>query len=220
MFKLAPELKSIAVPIDRVAAVIEGLGTPSVAIPGFDAEPTRSCVVGVRNLDSSFSLLIHLFQPESERAAIYMSDPRSFPLAHFSSYASEAVQFIESMGFLVDDLNFGKLSPDKRSEIVKRLPAFHEAKPPPRKVASFDELEDLGDEGVQLQQLEELEPLAPVQSGEVALPQATVESSGMLALSKADLAEVADAFSSGFVQDARPLTPEQRRALLQLLSAF
>jgi len=220
MFRLAPELRAVAVPIERIASIIEGLNSPSVVIPGFDAEPTRCCVVGVRNLDNSFSMLIHLFQPESQRVAIYVGEPRSFPFGHFSSIQSEALQFVESMGFMVDDLNFIHLPPEKQKEVVGRLPAFHEAKTPPRKTARFDELEEIGDEGMQLDELEELEPLAPVRSGEVSLPLATVESSGMLALSRADLEEVAGAFASGFAPAATPMTPEQRRALLQLLSAF
>ncbi|MBN2359710.1 MAG: hypothetical protein JXR83_09660 [Deltaproteobacteria bacterium] len=230
MFKLAPELRSVAAPVDRIVSVIEGLNTPNVVIPGYDSEPTRCCVVGVRNPEGTFDILIHLFQPESQHLAIYASEPRAVPLAHFAMIEAEAVQFVESMGFMVDNLNFRKLPPEKQAEIMARLPVFHEVRrTPPGQVVGMADLEDLGDEGGALHELEELEPLEPVRTDDVNLPLATVESSGMLALSKADLEEVADAFASGFDAARAPsarepagpeLTREQRRALLRLVSAF
>jgi len=38
----------------------------------------------------------------------------------------EALQFVESMGFMVDNLNFRNLTVDQRDELMQHLPLFHD----------------------------------------------------------------------------------------------
>ncbi|MFH1810940.1 MAG: hypothetical protein ABIJ09_19520 [Pseudomonadota bacterium] len=174
MFVPAPELRRVAAPAERLVAVIESINAPNVVIPGSDAEPTQAMIVGVRNPDASFSVLIYLFQTQSLHPAIYVGEPRSVPLAQYPEVEAEAIQFVESMGFMIDNVNFRRLGPAQQAAVLERLPCFHDdpgawarARNKGSEVpAALDGLEGLEDPAplAMLEPLDELEDLPMIQA--------------------------------------------------------
>lgn len=222
MFTPAPELRRVHASADRVVAIIESINTPNVVIPGCDAEPTQAFIVGVRNPDATFSVMIYLYQTQSFRPAIYVSSPRAVPLAQYPEVEAEAIGFVESMGFMVDNLNFRRLTPVQQADVMERLPVFQEdpgararaaldaegsGKPVPATLEGLDGLDD----AAPLQELQPLDELDDLDSLPVVGAQLRGGPLGALD------AAVDNALGMG---SAPTLSDEDRARLSRLLGAF
>lgn len=139
MFVQLPGQKSLGIRPDQVVAVIESINTPNIAIPGMSTEPVAAYIVGIRLLSGNFTVAIYLHLLHSNTACIYAADPLEVPLEGYSDLEAEAIQFTESMGFMLDNLNFRAQPPEQIARLIETLPLFHET-PPPRQVAEMGEL--------------------------------------------------------------------------------
>jgi hypothetical protein len=78
----------------------------------------------VRNGNGSFSIYVGLFLPKSGENVVYVHDRRQLTVDEYGEVEVEALQFLESMGFMLDNLNFRNLSPQAQAETLKRIPLF------------------------------------------------------------------------------------------------
>lgn len=156
MFIPAPDLSQVPASPESLVAVIESINTPNVVLPGQDAEPTHAYIAGLRNPDASFSIYIYLLQTQSLRPAVYAFEPRSIPLAQYPEVEAEALQFVESMGFMLDNLNFRRLPAEEQQSTFKRLACFKSSE---ELAAQHKALADPQDALEGLAGLEELEPM-------------------------------------------------------------
>lgn len=128
MFHYLPGHSSLGVVPDQVVAVIESMNTPHVGTP-VGTERTKAYVVGLRLPSGAFTVAIYLHLLDNNRSCIYASDPLEVPLEYFSSLEGEAIHFVESMGFMLENLNFRARPPDEIARLVQRLPFFYEVPP-------------------------------------------------------------------------------------------
>ncbi len=126
MYEIHPELKSIQTSNDQIVAIIESINNPMVAAAGKPLEPAKAFIMGVRNASGLFSVYVYLHLLQSKECLIYLHDPAEIPMESYHDIELEALQFVESMGFMVDNLNFRNLPDDQRNELMQRLPLFHE----------------------------------------------------------------------------------------------
>jgi hypothetical protein len=123
-----------------------------VAIPGKNPQGVQAYLVGLRNANASFSIYIYLLLSETKEPVIYAFEKAQFPLEAYREAEVEALQFVESMGFMVENLNFRSQSAEIQDELLKRIPAFS---PPAAKSAPADEAQaaQASDEGAKLARL-------------------------------------------------------------------
>ncbi len=124
MFAIDPARTSLAARRERIVAVFESVNAPVVAVPGEAPQPAQACVCGVRNPNATFSLGIHLLLTVDRRPIVYAHDRPEFPLAEYPAVEAEAREFVESMGFMMENLAFRDQRAAAQEEILARLPAF------------------------------------------------------------------------------------------------
>jgi hypothetical protein len=130
VFNLDPRLRGLPATREQVVSLHQSINAPHVAIPGKQAGPAQAFILGVR-AQGGFAVYIYLYLSEVGDCAIYASDQRAVAAESFAGEESEAMGFVESMGFMMDNVNFRALPPADQDELVKNLPVFQrEPKPP------------------------------------------------------------------------------------------
>jgi len=107
-----------------VMAMHESINLPLVSIPNIGTAPTQAYVLGLRNDNGSYSVMVVLRQSENDANLVYVSDPRNLGPEQYRFEEQEGLRFVESMGFLMDDHSFRALSPDRQTELMERTPIF------------------------------------------------------------------------------------------------
>jgi hypothetical protein len=129
MFRPDPAVTQLSLPREEVVAVVESINQPQISIPGKQPQGAQAHLCGVRNADGSFSVYVCLFLLESGETVTYVHEPSRFPVARYREVESEGLHFLESMGFMLDNLRFRNLSPEQQGLAMERVPLFS-----PRKV--------------------------------------------------------------------------------------
>ncbi len=124
MLKVDPSLTHVPARRGHVVALHESINQPLVNIPGRGVAPTGAFVLGTKNDHGAFTVFVYLYQPESAAALLYVSDPRALSEEPFRREEAEAVRFVESMGFLLDDVHFTRLPPAEQDAVIERVPLF------------------------------------------------------------------------------------------------
>ena len=103
---------------------MESINQPQVPIPGKASQQVFGHLCGIRNGNGSFSLYVGLFLPKTGENVVYVHDRRQLTVDEYRDVEVEGLQFLESMGFMLDNLNFRNLSPEAQAETLKRIPLF------------------------------------------------------------------------------------------------
>ena len=123
MFTFDERVRGLPAQRDQVAALYQSINTPHVAIPGKQAGPAQAFIVGVRT-GGGFNIFVYLHLAEAKDCAVYLSDRRNLAPDQYREEEAEALGFVESMGFMMDNANFHNLAPDDQDELIRRLPVF------------------------------------------------------------------------------------------------
>lgn len=203
MFVHWPGKTNLGVGVDQVVAVIESINAPNISIPEIGTEPTKAYLVGVRLPAGSFTVFCYLLQLDSMRPIIYLSDPPEVSIDEYPMLEGDAIQFAESMGFMLDNMNFRARPPDEMLALAEQLPFFRDPPPPAPKavvpLGALDALEEAGGpHGID-------QALASVLQG--ALARAGTPAAGMAPMAPAPVAAAAR-------------DPTQLAALARLLASF
>lgn len=129
MFTPIPGRLSLGIGPERVVAVIESINAPNIAIPDVGTEPTKAYLVGVANPSGSYSIYCYLIFTESNRPTIYVSNPPEVSFEQYGNLEADAIQFAESMGFMLDNMNFRAQPADVQARLVADLPFFRDQHP-------------------------------------------------------------------------------------------
>ncbi len=124
MFALHNEITRIHAEREQLVAIIESINTPMVAAANKPLEPAKAFIVGVRNTAGTFSIYVYLHLMQSVECLVFLHDPPEIPLDRYHAVELEALQFVENMGFMVDNLNFRNLTEENQRALMKRLPVF------------------------------------------------------------------------------------------------
>lgn len=129
MFTHLPGRLSLGVGPESVVAVIESINTPNISIPELGTEPTKAYLVGVATPAGGFAIFCYLLMLDSNVPIIYISNPPEVPFEQYGMLEGDAIQFAESMGFMLDNLNFRAQPPDVLGRLVDSLPFFRDQHP-------------------------------------------------------------------------------------------
>ena len=92
---------------------------------GRSAEAAKVYIVGMRNHPSGlFSIYVYLYLVDARECLIYLHDPPEIQMDAYHDTELEAFAFVESMGFMVDNVNFRKMQPAQQEEYMAGLPVF------------------------------------------------------------------------------------------------
>ena len=128
-FKPEPSLTWIQATRESVVAVVESINQPQVSIPGKTSQQVFGHLAGVRNANNSFSIYVGLHLPGTGENVIYVHDRRQLTVEEYRDVEVEGLQFLESMGFMLDNLNFRNLAPEMQDNTLKRIPLFSQPRP-------------------------------------------------------------------------------------------
>jgi hypothetical protein len=123
-FKPEPSITWVPATREQVVAIVESINQPQVQIPGKASQQVFGHLCGIRNGNGSLSLYVGLFLPKTGENVVYVHDRRQLTVDEYRDVEVEALQFLESMGFMLDNLNFRNLSPEAQAETLKRIPLF------------------------------------------------------------------------------------------------
>ena len=126
MFELREDIKLIQTARESIVAIIESINQPMVAARGQAAEPAKAYIVGVRNASGLFSVYVYLYLVNLRECLIYLHDPPEIQMEAYHDTELEALGFVESMGFMVDNLNFRNMQPEQQVELMTSMPCFQQ----------------------------------------------------------------------------------------------
>ena len=123
MFRPDPTLTHVPVTREQVVALVESINQPQISIPGKRSQQAQAHLCGLRNPNGSFAVLVTLYLADTAENVVYV---REGPVAtaDFAAAEGEGRHFLESMGFMLDDLNFRKLSAEQQALTLERVPLF------------------------------------------------------------------------------------------------
>ncbi len=130
MYSIDERLRGLPAVKDQVVQLYQSLNAPHLAIPGRKAGPAMAFVLGLRG-PSGFAVFVYLYMQHSGESAVYVPSSGTVPAEQFQNEEAEALGFTESMGFIMDNLNFRGRPPDEQDAIIRTMPVFMREPPPP-----------------------------------------------------------------------------------------
>jgi hypothetical protein len=129
VFEPDPGIRYIPASREQVVALVESINQPQVSIPGKEPQAVQGFLCGLRNQNGTFSIFVSLYLPKTGENVVYVSERREVGMEEYRDVEIEGLHFLESMGFMLDNLNFRNLAETQQVETVKRVPVFHEPRP-------------------------------------------------------------------------------------------
>jgi hypothetical protein len=129
VFAHLPGRLSLGVPPENVVAVIESINTPNISIPELGTEPTKGYLVGFVTPAGAYGIFCYLLFLDTNVPIIYISNPSEVAYEQYPILESDAIQFAESMGFMLDNMNFRAQPPEIQGRMVAELPFFRDQHP-------------------------------------------------------------------------------------------
>lgn len=123
MFSIDERIRGLPAAREQVVALFQSLNSPHLAIPSKQAGPAQAFIVGVRG-SGGFAVFVYLYLPEARDCAVYVSGKRNLSAEAYGEDEADALAFVESMGFMVDNLNFRSLPVERQDELLRTLPVF------------------------------------------------------------------------------------------------
>jgi hypothetical protein len=130
VFKPEPSITWVPAAREQVVAVVESINQPQVSIPGKASQQVFGHLVGIRNANGTFSIYVALYLPKTGENVVYVHDRRQLTVEEYRDVEIEGLHFLESMGFMLDNLNFRNLGAQVQDETLRRIPLFSEPRAP------------------------------------------------------------------------------------------
>jgi hypothetical protein len=130
MFQPEASIAYVPVTKEQIVAIVESINQPQVSIPGKTPQQVAGWLVGIRNANNTFSLFVGLHLQKTGENVIYLDERRQVPVEGYRELEVEGLHFLESMGFMLDNLNFRNLAVEAQDDMMKRIPLFSPPRPP------------------------------------------------------------------------------------------
>lgn len=111
-------------------AVVESINQPQVSVPGKPSQAVFGHLCGLRNPNGTFSIYVSLHLVKTGENVIYVNEKAQLTVEEYRAVEVEGLHFLESMGFMLDNLNFRNLSPEVQEQTFQRITVFHPPRPP------------------------------------------------------------------------------------------
>jgi hypothetical protein len=128
MFTPEPSIQYVPVGREQVVAIIEGINQPQVSIPGKAPQGVSGHLCALRNANGTYSIVVGLHLPKSGENVIYLHGKRQLSADEYRAVQDEGLHFLESMGFMLDNLNYRNMAPELQEATLKRVPIFSAAR--------------------------------------------------------------------------------------------
>jgi hypothetical protein len=122
VFEPEASITHVAAAREQVVAVVESINQPQVSVPGRPPQPVSCHLIGLRNPDGTFGIVISLHLPRTGENVVYVHEKRQLAVEGYREVELEGLQFLESMGFMLDNLNFRNLDPALQEQVLRRIP--------------------------------------------------------------------------------------------------
>lgn len=146
MFAFAADIQSVPLELASVLELHQSINRPAIAAEGLDAQESQATFVSGHGA-SGIEAYVYLRMFTANRGLIYKwTEP--IDKSDYPDVQAGAIQFTESMGFMMEDMQFRRLPPDERERLADDLGVFKPLtaaapQPPPVEAASAQELVDL-----------------------------------------------------------------------------
>lgn len=194
MFQHRAEMDKLDLPAKRIARLFKSMGSAQVAMPGYPAQPVSAALCAFATAQG-IRAAIGLNLETSGKLVIYVCD-KAVPKDRMQRLIDEGLQFVESMGLFLDDMEFHRMAADKREELWKNF-VLNVGAAPPKPSARFI---DTGSEAPSLEiSGDDLQPEDSSQGTVVAPVSSSVAAGNAPTPAPAD--------------NRRPRTPEEARRM-------
>jgi hypothetical protein len=129
-------LPPVAFSREQVVALFASINQHQISIPSRPAQAVQAWLCGARNASGTYSIYVVLHLLESGESAVYVHEPRELRGDGFIAAEMEGRHFLESMGFMLEDVNFSALAPDQQDRTLARLQAPARRAGPPARAAA------------------------------------------------------------------------------------
>ncbi len=123
MFNLDETVRVLDATREQLAALFQSINAPHVAIPGRRAGPAQAFIACLRSTQG-FTVTVYLWLSESKDCAVYLTDRVAQTPEDYRTLQTDALAFVESMGFMMDNLNYRALPPERQTEVLVSLPMY------------------------------------------------------------------------------------------------
>ena len=123
MFNIDERYRGLPASREQVIALHTSLNSPHLFIPGKPAGPAQAFILGLRG-STGFATFIYLYLSEAADCAVYVSGKRNTSFEEYLAEEGEALAFVESMGFMMDNSNWRSMAQATQEELLKTLPVF------------------------------------------------------------------------------------------------
>jgi len=124
LFNIDERYRGLPASREQVIALHTSLNSPHLFIPGKPAGPAQAFILGLRG-STGFATFIYLYLSEAADCAVYVSGKRNTSFEEYLGEEAEALAFVESMGFMMDNANFRAQPTASQDEMLKTLPVFY-----------------------------------------------------------------------------------------------
>lgn len=123
MFTIDARYRGLPTTKEQVVSLHQSINAPHVAIPGKQAGPAQAFIAGLR-VGAGLRAFVYLYLGETADCAVYVSERGAVAPSQFAGEQEEALAFVESLGFMMDDARFRSLPPAQQDELLRTLPVF------------------------------------------------------------------------------------------------
>lgn len=143
MFVFAAELDYVPLDLASVLELHVSINQPAIAAEGLDAQEARATFVSGHGR-SGIEAYVYLRMFSSNRGLVYRWYNR-IEKADYPDVQQGAIEFTESMGFMMEDMQFRRLPPEEQQRLADETGIFKPlaaapAEPPPAEAADAREL--------------------------------------------------------------------------------
>ena len=128
MYELLPGQQAVPLERDAVIEVFSAVNQPQIAAEGVEAQEAQAYICSGHH-QGAFQVYIYLHMRVTNVALVYAWD-EPVTKASYTDVRNDALQFTESMGFMMEDLSVRRLDPVERARLLSRLPIFTPLEPP------------------------------------------------------------------------------------------
>jgi hypothetical protein len=136
VYRPDPSVRFVPATRESLVALVESINQPQVSIPGKPPQAVQGYLCALRNAGGSVTLHAALWLAESGESVVYVHEPRELRPGDYAAAEAEGVHFLESMGFMLDDLHWRNLAPEAQAHALARIPVFAAPRPAAARAAA------------------------------------------------------------------------------------
>jgi len=120
MFVRKPALDSLVVSSGDILLLLISLNRPMVALEDYATDEADATICSLRRESDMVSTVVHLLLQQGRTALFFTFESDPYPVDLRGPVEEEAIDFVESLGFVMDDARFGQIGPDEQKALLER----------------------------------------------------------------------------------------------------